>query len=431
MRFQDKTVVHVFHNLLGLSLLALPLGALAIKHWANFFFILAVLCATVLLLPRGSDSKIQANTWLLSLSVSFAAFVLTDVLAQIARGEFTLSNLDAPFRLLLGIPLVIYFTSRGRFREQLAFAILALSFILILAQVYFAPGTSLIWGGRWATKHADPNSLGIMAGIFLMVFLLLAIKTTSLSLSVRTIIGILGLVIAVFILLQTRSRGGWIVVPLISPLILILLAKDKRLVDGLLTLGGLAIFITALICLDTGAMDRLRSIQTELVSWFENPSVGNYSIAVRINMIEASWELFKSSPWVGHGDIAKALSADPALLAGKTHSEIVSALAQTPHNEILGRLVRSGLPGGLAAVAVLFIPLALFATRTFLSPKGVKPSITSEVGLVFVSGCIVGSMSAGILGLTYLSALYAGIVLPLCGLTIKELNEIRDSDVIV
>ncbi len=429
MNFQKETTLRAFHKLLGLSLLALPLGALAIKHWANIFFALAVFCSAALLLLEESDKKIRRNLWLVALSVSCAAFVFTDVFAQLARGEFTPSHLDAPFRLLLGIPLVFYFARRGQFREGPVFTILGLSFALILALIYFIPGTSSAWEGRWATKPADPNSLGIMTGVFLMVFLLLVAKRTSLAVSVRALVGIPFILIAVFVLIQTQSRGGWIIVPLITPIFIILLAKDKQLVSGVLTLGGLAIVVTALIYSDTRAISRFLSIQAELIAWFQNPSAANYSIGVRLNMIEASWELFKSSPWVGHGDLAKALAADPTLLISKAHSETISGLAQTPHNETLGRLVRSGLFGGLAAFAVFFVPLALFLKRVFLVPSSAKLSIAAEVGLIFVSGCIVGSMSAGILGLTYLSALYTGIVLPLCGLTIRELNEIRSTNV--
>jgi len=429
VNFQKETTLRAFHKLLGLSLLALPLGALAIKHWSNVFFALAVFCSATLLLLDESDKKIRPNLWLVALSVSFAAFVFTDVFAQLARGEFTPSHLDAPFRLLLGIPLVFYFARRGQFREGPAFIILGLSFALILALIYFIPGASSAWGGRWATKPADPNSLGIMTGVFLMVFLLLFAKRMSIAVSIRALIGIPFLLVAAFILIQTQSRGGWIVVPLIAPIFLILLAKDKQLVSGILTLGGLAIVVTALIYSDARAINRFLSIHAELISWFKNPSAANYSIGVRLNMMEASWELFKSSPWVGHGDLAKALAADPTLLISKAHSETIQGLAQTPHNEILGRLLRSGLFGGLAAFAVFFIPLALFVKRVFLVPPSAKPSIAAEVGLIFISGCIAGSMSAGILGLTYLSALYAGIVLPLCGLIIRELNEIRSANV--
>jgi O-antigen ligase len=268
-----------------------------------------------------------------------------------------------------------------------------------------------------------------MTGVFLMVFLLLFAKRTSITVSVRALIGIPFLLVAAFILIQTQSRGGWIVVPLIAPIVLILLAKDKQLVSGILTLGGLAIVVTALIYSDALAINRFLSIQAELIAWFKDPGAANYSIGVRLDMIEASWELFKSSPWVGHGDLAKALAANPTLLISKAHSETIQGLAQTPHNEILGRLLRSGLFGGFAAFAVFFIPLALFVKRVFLVPPSAKPSIAAEVGLIFTSGCIVGTMSAGILGLTYLSALYAGIVLPLCGLTIRELNEIRSANV--
>ncbi len=275
MNFQKETTLRAFHKLLGLLLLALPLGALAIKHWANIFFALAICCSTTLLLLDESDKKIRTNSWLVALSVSFAAFVFSDVFAQLARGEFTPSHLDAPFRLLLGIPLVFYFARRGQFREGPAFTILGLSFALILALIYFIPGTSIAWGGRWATKPADPNSLGIMTGVFLMVFLLLVAKRTSIAVSVRALIGIPCILIATFVLIQTQSRGGWIVVPLITPILLILLAKDKRLASGILTLLGLAIVIIALMYSDSRAMNRFLSIQAELISWFQNPSAAS------------------------------------------------------------------------------------------------------------------------------------------------------------
>jgi O-antigen ligase len=418
----------VLHNLLGLSLLVLPLGALSIKHWANVFFALAVFSAAILLLAREPEKKRPINFWLVSLSISFAAFVFSDVLAQLARGEFAASYLDAPFRLLLGIPLVFYFARKGQFREELAFAILCLSFTLTLLLVYFIPGPSLGWGGRWATKPADPNSLGIMTGVFLMVFLFLVAKTSSIPLFTRVLIGMIGLAIAALILTQTQSRGGWIIVPLISPVLLILLGREKRLVGGLLTLGGTALLCAVFIYSDSRATARFLSIQSEFISWFRSPNAADYSVGIRLNMIEASWELFKISPWFGNGDIAKALAAEPALLTGKVHSTTISALAQTPHNEILGRLVRSGLIGGVAAFAVFFVPLALFTKRVLIRSANSKSPLSAEIGLIFVSACIVGSMSAGILGLTYLSALYAGIVLPLCGLTVRELNQIRESN---
>ena len=397
-------------------ILLVPTGALALKKWSNSLFILAVSASIISILFSRKLGSDKFSSWLWLLSISFGAPFFVDLLMQILRQNIIWSQLDAPSRLLLGIPILLFCAYRGEVKYQPFILILSLCIFLTLTSILTNP-TGLEFWGRWATSFADPNSLGSVSAIAVAGLLFLCLVHYTDRDWLRLVIGLTALALGLLILLKSQSRGGWLVFLVLTPLVIYLAMRIK--LRGIPYLGiATATVILSLIVIDKSLYSRAVSIYLESIEWLNNQHESMTSIGIRLNMLDASWALIKHSPLVGYGDHGYKQILESGIV-GQFSAETLEGMSVTPHNEIVGKTLRSGILGGLASFFVFAVPVIFFGV---MSHKGSQQQtkIAACLGLITVIGFFIAGLSAGILGLAYISSLYAVSVMSLAGISLAH-----------
>lgn len=407
-----------FIDRLGVTLLLLmPIGTLAIKKWSNSLFLLAVIVSIVALTQK-RGLLFEKSQWILILVLTFAAPFLIDLLMQAVRGEIVSAQLDAPSRLLLGVPILFFCLNKKIQDPRLFTLVVGVSVLATFMSILLDPRGVNFWG-RWSTSSVDPNSLGCITAVVAGVLIYLCLVHFTTRHWIALSLAFAALLIGLVVLLKSQSRGGWIVLGLLAPLIIVL-AKKQELKGSLLIIFAIFSAATLFIFQDPALQSRAQSIYLETKNWWETPREAASSIGVRLNMLEASWALIKHSPFVGYGDHGYVNVLASGVL-GSFSPAAVDAIVNTPHNEIIGKTLKSGLLGGFAAGLVFLIPGVLFFT-SMKSGKALVNYLPASLGLIIVIGFFLSGMSAGILGLTYLSSLYSASVLSLAGVVLSMRN---------
>jgi O-antigen ligase len=390
-------------QLFCLSLLLIPVGFLTIKSWVTTLSLMAFLLSLMLLFSTRDYNRSEGTSRLSNrdrlLPLLFAAPMIIDLLAQIARQDWVLNQLDAPSRLLIFIPVYILLRRVNINLSQPFITCIALASPIALTHLALDP--TYYWGDRWASSPADPNTLGLfcaaLGGVSLAQF-----ATNPLS-KTLTVIHTVSIVSAAAIVIASGSRIAFISFLMLFSLSLVFAQNTQSrqfvkwaIMPALLT--ALTLFYT-----NPSYQHRAVSIYQELTSWAEQ---GNQptSASARIEMIEVSILLLERAPLLGYGDgnyqnVARNLPDYPRL------QHAVEAIHNTPHNEVLTKALRSGIAGGLASAAVLLVPVFILLRRSSnANLRRVWPS--GAEGLLAI-GIVLASFSMAVFSLAFTTSFFA------------------------
>jgi O-antigen ligase len=251
----------------------------------------------------------------------------------------------------------------------LGLALLAQLAPSVAAQTPLAQLLSSVQSDRATGPFDSPNRLGSVAGMTLIAALGLTLTTAD---RVRRTILACVIVIAAAALLLSFSRGAMLGVGVAVSLILALRSPRLGLAVGALLLAaGLAVgpfIISARLGFDTGSRPgQLAADDDErLAAW------------------RAGIEMFATAPLTGHGYGSFAWIATEGGATGSL---------QTAHNEVIGLLAETGLPGAAAFVAIFAIVLVrtlrmggravialgaatVFAVATMFNVQSIYPQVT-------------------------------------------------------
>jgi O-antigen ligase len=145
-------------------------------------------------------------------------------------------------------------------------------------------------------------------------------------------------------------------------------------------------------------LDRALSIPKEIIGWTKNEK-DTGSAGTRLDMIHLTLELAQERPFLGYGDRGYQQRANELADTIKMQ-EAAIAIVNTPHNEVLGKLLRSGVFGAIASILVLSVPVLMALRRSLRTG-----SDWSALGLLL--GVLLGSLTAGLLGLSFTASFYA------------------------
>jgi O-antigen ligase len=389
-RFEDLLI-----QLFCLTLLLIPVGFLTIKSLVTMLSLVAFLLAIALL---GMNNKRIKLTKLDNLiCFTFATPFLADLGAQLLRSELIPRELDAASRLLIFVPVYVVIRTYNLSLSTRFSISVALGLILSLPHIWAQP--EYYWGDRWASKPADPNTLGLFCMVMIAHLMTVASKSTA-SLKSR-LFYLAGTGAGLITLIQSQSRGAWLAMLVIFILIIWIDRENYR--RNLIWIVVPAIFIgLANLSFKESLSDRAASIPNEITGWIKGSQEAN-SGAVRLDMVHLSVKLLQNEParlFYGYGDKGY-LDAVKAATDSKRELEAAIAMANTPHNEFLGKLLKSGLMGGIAAAMVLISPLLIL-----LRQKKVKHTRDSSwTGIPL--GILLASLTMGVLGLVFTASFFA------------------------
>jgi len=387
----DRWLIRVF----CLSIILLPIGFLTVKSWATTLSLVAFLSSSILL-ARASHYPPLSRTDLF-LIAAFVLPIVVDVSTQLIRGQWKPSEFDATSRLLIFVPVFICLKAlKINLRDYLDKAIL-ISSPLALLHLWIDP--SHYWGDRWASLPADPNTLGLFTAVFLTYALLRIGSGETKSSKPMSILVSLSVFSGFVVLAGTQSRGAWIVAALAMALAAV---SVNRRVRHLFLLGLIPSLLAAMIALmlQPSLKERAVSIPNEIVGWIQNTEDVT-SAAVRLDMIKLSIRLASERPFTGYGDghyVDQALQMSDSARMRKSAVAIVN----TPHNEVLRKLLRSGVFGAIAALLVLISPIIMLKPRRTTS---YWLAIDHRIG--FFLAVFFASLTMGVFGLNFTAGFFA------------------------
>jgi O-antigen ligase len=157
--------------------------------------------------------------------------------------------------------------------------------------------------------------------------------------------------------------------------------------------------------LNENLQHRVLSIVQEIYAWFTNQANKEEgSGGMRLTMWRMSWVLFLESSLYGYGDPVgyKHLLEQP-LLTSFAGPNALGAITLGPHHEIFGQMLRSGIFGLIAGLLLFFAPITVFIQQL----RRNSHNLAAQVGLAFVLGLFICSLSIEVFNLKYTTSFYA------------------------
>lgn len=384
------------------------LGYLSLRGWTNICLFLLLLPALALWRTASADAAadgtLQRFRWLfLVLALPVAALLISQALRQ----DWIAKAYDGPLRMLLAIPLVLYFHYRRLDFARLLALTAPLALFILLLEVKLNPDALVHWGGRFATYFVDTDMFGVYA-LVLSAFCLFSIEPSDWQdRRQNLLLQVAGFLVGMYLVIGSNTRAAWVTLPALLGLWFLLRRHSLSRKAWLIQAAVVVVSLGLAFLLVPGAMTRLSSIYHEIASWLDG-SARDTSAGLRLTMWHMSWELFKHSPWFGYGDTGYRAFLDQPWITSFATAEARSTIFVGPHNEFLANLLRSGIFGGLSVLGLFFVPFALFWRVRLHADSQVARA--SHLGLAYLLCMVVTSISFEVFTLKYTATFYGIIV---------------------
>jgi len=390
-------------QLFCLSIVLLPLGFLTVKSWGTTLPLIAFLLSLVLIAARWKEVELSKTDLIFCFAFMSPFFI--DLAAQLLRSELIPRQLDASSRLIVFVPIYIALKTLKPQVGPLFGISISIGLIFSLGHIYVEPEHH--WGERWASHPSDPNTLGLFTAALLgYLFFRAGERSTS---TISRLVTLSGIFSGGVILIASQSRGAWL-----ASAVLFACAcwVHRRSMHQILVaiLIPLAIAAAALVSLKPALIDRALSIPQEIGGWIKGTGDVN-SGSIRLDMLLLSGPLIMNAPALLHG-YGDGAYKDKALAIASSQGELAAAetLRVTPHNEVIGKLLKSGVFGGIAAAFVLLLPV--IAAIQVAKRADTNEATWSWFGLAL--GTCLASLTMGVLGLAYTASFHAIVSAIIC-----------------
>ncbi|MEN9420882.1 MAG: hypothetical protein RLZZ107_356 [Bacteroidota bacterium] len=331
-------------------------------------------------------------------SLLFAAF-----LASTLRGSYVASEFDAPSRLLLAIPVLYFLFNQDR--NPINYLSLTIPFGLFIAlvdQLFLSQAKA--WDPvRWSTHFVDPLAFG---------YINLALGLTSLGFALQKHINrstrILNLctgILGMYLSLMSQSRTGWLAIPII--LLIILILNRKKLKFKYITSAAI-LFITTTTLLFNYSLNfknRVNDTLADLNAYTFSGVAPDNSVGMRITFLRIASDLISEKPFSGYGDTIKNKPEVPANVKNYSSAFIIDfSLSSGFHNEIITSGIHHGIAGSLSIILIFYVFLSFFLKNKH---SMLEKKFNNFPGIFFITTLIISSFSTEIFGLKYTTSFFA------------------------
>jgi O-antigen ligase len=382
-----------------------PLLYMTYRGWTNRWLVALFVLALVFSIFRWKLIKTELGDRFSQLLIlTLASPFLAILLSQLLRNDININAYDGPLRFLLAGLIFLYLKHKQVDFLYLFQYIAPISLLIAVGAIFYYPETSAYWGGRYASYFVDPLTFGGYALVigFTCLFLLNLKKDAYFLSGLK----LMGFACGLFLSVGSGSRSGWMAIPFVLALWLFIQRKNKKLIISVSLIFVSALVVTLL--LNEHLQQRFLSIFQETLSWFTNQANKEEgSGGMRLTMWKMSWVLFLESPLYGFGDpIGYKHLLDQPLVTSFAGPNALGAITLGPHHEIFGQMLRSGIFGLVTGLLLFFAPMGIFIQQLHQDSR----NMAAQVGLAFVLGLFICSLSFEVFNLKYTSSFYALIL---------------------
>lgn len=354
----------VLRSLVGAAAFMVPGLALWLPSGYSYGAALLLLTALLGLPWWWRDFRVSAPSgWLLLSILAMGGVWLLDS----SESAWRWGTLDRPSKYLLAIPCMLLLLAHAPQPRHLwsGIALGALG----------SGGIALYQVGLLAMPRASGYTNAIQYGnlclvLALMGLVLLAVRPAGirrwqqLMLAVGVLSGLLGSILS-------QSRGGWVALALVLPLLLLVL----RPFLGWRKLGlGTLVLLVALASLAWtqrhNLEERVDEARSEVLSYSVRGDAGS-SVGQRLAHWRLAWQMGLERPWQGWGKSGYDIEKQRRVDAGQVHPFVLQF--GHVHNEALDLFAKHGLLGVLVLLLFYGVPLHIFwptRKRVLRQPAG-------------------------------------------------------------
>ena len=205
------------------------------------------------------------------------------------------------------------------------------------------------------TNAIQYGDLSLLFGLICLVFL--AIRPPGLRMPMRVLL-VLGAALGVLGCIMSQSRGGWLALVLVLPVLAFLLSRylPRRalLLLAVLSVAGVAL----LVATQARQVDeRIRKAEQE-ISLFHQGDTSLTSVSQRLYHWQLAWRMGLEKPLTGWGRQGYVDEKNRRVEAGLANPSILQFTHA--HNEAMDLFVKHGVPGVLALLFFYGVPIAIF-----------------------------------------------------------------------
>jgi len=378
--------------LLAMAVALLPLFYLTLKNWTEAWLVILAVVSVYGIWKSGLSPRNlfpdRASAWIfVSLTFPIVAVFISILIRgdlQLALWEQNVELLNGPSRLLLaGLAFLWMNYKRVRFLDALQIVLPISIIVTTFVATTQQPGVP----DRYTTSLLDLCTFGQQICLLgLMQFYLLVFHPPRSRLIIA--LSVIAILLAAKMGIAAGGRGGWIAVPPLLIIAALLYKGNKTKILGALLVALFA--VGGVLALNQTFRDRLTSIYSETAAWFAGDALAGGS--GRLTIMAISWELIKDNPIKGYAiqdnlwgpvySMDTSRYFRPGFTYENTEPHRFTLCDVGEHNQYLYTQLMNGVFGSFALIALLLVPLIVFASRIRGSTGDAYAAAVSGIGFV-------------------------------------------------
>ena len=403
-----------------------PLFLLTVSGWMTRIVVICALLAMVFSYKNNSKKyEITCNSkvtyYKRILFITLCSPILAILLGQLFRGQYEWPYYDSPAHILICIFILLAATKTSPYLVKWMSYSFPMANLFGLISILHNP--NLFWGSARLSTHAlDPLDFGSLSLTFALISLV-SIKLHDNDSKWLIVYKLIGFVLGVYLSILSGSRTGWLAVPIIFVLWLYYDHVKIRLLTKIASTLIIIVMIFSSYFFSSNVHQRVNDTTKDLSSYQWNTSKPNdyTSVGARISFIRIAAYLFEKKPLSGWGDgNFGSVINDPALNFSLPETKKM-ALGAGFHNDITANMVRSGIWGLIATIALFLIPAIFFMQNLKSGFK--KQSDVAFLALTFLTCQFMSSLTMEIFNLKYSASLYGLMIAIFCGQIIYDMSK--------
>lgn len=294
-------------------------------------------------------------------------------------------EIDNPSRVLLFIPLILFFTHFPLNIKTLLYGIPTGATVVGLLAIYQKFILNLPLPFPEIMRIQAGNIAVTLASMSLVIAIYWGIKKHYKLMVITVIAACLGILASAL----SGARGGWVGLPAVIAIILFFAYQhlNKKIVFGML--GSLLLSATAIISIpQTNVAKRIDVAYQEVNNFFEK-NHRDTSLGARFDMWNSALLGIKEKPILGWGS-----QGYQALKKEQFSKRIIdqnSLKFHDAHNQYLDSWVKRGISGLIGFLLILFIPMFLFSK--YIRDTSLEIKVSAMLGIIFIVSTMFYSLS--------------------------------------